>query len=150
MKSVVFLTVLTVFAVIGKYSAVATQASQGPPIIAEPALCIGVEYVAGSVRFTFYERSLYRDDLVQTAARYVGLKRADQAPSIWTIVSLDGMGAREVTYGVIPVNFRQLVPASGSPPPLQTGRRYYVSAKAKSTGVEEFVFEGPQPGLPCM
>lgn len=66
--------------------------------------------------------------------------------AIWKISPLryDELSVQRVppiTYGVVPQGFTQGTPASGSPPPLEEGKFYRVTAPSTSAGFRAFCFK---------
>jgi hypothetical protein len=72
----------------------------------------------------------------------------DSTSTLWEIHSRDGaVGVRQITYGVIPEGFEQVIPENRKPPALKSGAEYQVAARFQGgSGTTTFVYQESKQG----
>jgi hypothetical protein len=63
----------------------------------------------------------------------------ENGTALWFIEAKPSQsGVKRIVYGVVPSGFRQHKPATGDPPKLEVGHKYFVSGRLADT---EFVYQ---------
>ena len=118
---------------------------------------VEVRQADGSVQFSFYLRQTQPTSLripIHVAELEVAFALPQGQPvppygmrgrTIWRVQQPQGGSqALTVTYGVIPGDFIQNIPSSGSAPPLEFNKEYVVGAMGdRGYGSTHFIYRGP-------
>lgn len=114
----------------------------------EPWACLEIEQSEQIVRFRLFSEG-GGGKIRPTPITGIAIRRSQDRRTLWSVRDRRAYwDVFEIVYGVVPPNFRQVVPVDGSAPLLEEGVRYQVFADGPFADAE-FIFRRPLARPPC-